>query len=158
MLFPINFISELEKKVTLCSKNAIRGSWPLGFQWWVWVLTQWRCVVNPQLRADPGSHLSSLPLVLLCIWMLLQAVQALCSLCWQPLNHQLVQNTHLGFNEQKAEDGDDLRMGPGLLTSGALGDQQGPVKTEANLNFFYSSFIQYASNSWLFTIPEHVFV
>lgn len=57
--------------------------WVLGL--WVFsdgsILTQWRRVVNTRLGAEPGFHLSFLSVVLLGVGVLLQAVQALCSLC-----------------------------------------------------------------------------
>lgn len=104
--------------------------WVLGL--WVFsdgsILTQWRRVVNTRLRAEPGFHLSFLSVVLLGVGVLLQAVQALCSLCWEPLNHQLVQNTHLGFNGQRAKDWDDRRMVPWLLRRGSGGPSSGQRK------------------------------
>lgn len=48
-----------------------------------------------------GFHLAFLALKLLCVRVLLQAAQALCPLGRESLNHQLVQNTHLGFNGQR---------------------------------------------------------
>lgn len=48
-----------------------------------------------------GFHLAFLALKLLRVRVLLQAAQALCPLGRESLNHQLVQNTHLGFNGQR---------------------------------------------------------
>lgn len=58
-----------------------------------------------QLRTGrAGPHLPLLSLVPLGVCMLLQAAQALCSLCRESLNHQLVQDTHLGYEGQRAHD------------------------------------------------------
>lgn len=71
-------------------------------------LSLWVCAVGPGPVGQTGSdsaqgladvYLPFLPLLLLSSCVLLQAIQAFRSLRRQPLHHQFVQNTHLGFRE-----------------------------------------------------------